>query len=92
MASVRIEGNTYPVKDALKALGARWDADSKAWMVPAEKADQARALVTGAPAGQSAYRPRTCSVCRQREEADYGSKIMRSGVCRDCSQERRMGY
>ena len=27
-------GNTYQVKDQLKALGARWNAERKAWMVP----------------------------------------------------------
>ena len=50
MNTVAISGNTYPVKEALKALGARWNADGKAWMVPADKADEARALVAGAPA------------------------------------------
>lgn len=47
--SVAITGNTYPVKDQIKALGGRWNADAKAWMVPEDKADQARALVSGAP-------------------------------------------
>lgn len=46
---VAVSGNTYPVKDALKALGGRWNADRKAWMVPAAKADEAQALVAGAP-------------------------------------------
>lgn len=47
---VAISGNTYPVKDQLRALGGRWNPDAKAWMVPAGKADEARALVSGAPA------------------------------------------
>lgn len=42
-----ITGNTYPVKDELKALGGRWNAERKAWMVPADRADEARALVAG---------------------------------------------
>lgn len=42
---IAISGNTYPVKDELKALGGRWDADAKAWMVPDAKAAAARALV-----------------------------------------------
>lgn len=46
---IAIIGNTYPVKEQLKALGGRWDADQRAWMVPAEKAEQARSLVTSAP-------------------------------------------
>ena len=45
-----ITGNTYPIKDQLKALGGRWNPDQKVWMVPTDKADQARALVA---AGES---------------------------------------
>lgn len=45
---VAITGNTYPVKEQLKALGARWNPDAKAWMVEAEKAEQARNIVAGA--------------------------------------------
>jgi hypothetical protein len=28
-------GNTYPIRDAIKALGGKWDAGRKAWIVPA---------------------------------------------------------
>ena len=48
-STVAITGNTYPVKDQIRALGGRWNPDAKAWMVPAAKADEARALVAGAP-------------------------------------------
>lgn len=55
-STVEITGNTYPVKDSLKALGARWNADRKAWMVPAGKAERARAIVAGAgPVVRRAY-------------------------------------
>jgi hypothetical protein len=37
------------VKDQIKALGGRWDADAKGWNVPSDKADAARALLAGAP-------------------------------------------
>lgn len=47
--TVLITGNTYPVKDSIKALGGRWDAAAKGWRVPEAKADEARALVAGAP-------------------------------------------
>jgi len=47
--SVAITGNTFSVKDELKALGGRWNPEQKAWMVPDDKADQARALVNKAP-------------------------------------------
>ena len=43
--AVLITGNTYPVKDALKALGGRWDAAEKGWRVPAANAGEARRLV-----------------------------------------------
>lgn len=28
-------GNTYPIREAIKAFGGVWDADRKAWIVPA---------------------------------------------------------
>lgn len=73
--AVAISGNTYPVKDQLRALGGRWDADRKAWMVPEAAAAKAQALVAGTPKpaarsgrsnyGGSGYRPvRGCSACR----------------------------
>lgn len=49
-ATVLVTGNTYPVKDQIKALGGRWDATAKGWRVPAAKAAEAQALVGGAPA------------------------------------------
>jgi hypothetical protein len=27
-------GNTYPIRDAIKSLGGKWDADRKCWVVP----------------------------------------------------------
>jgi len=47
--SILISGNTYPVKDALRALGGRWNARLKGWMVPPERAEEARKLVESAP-------------------------------------------
>ena len=46
---VAITGNTYPVKESLKALGAHWNPDQKSWLIAADKADQARQIVSGAP-------------------------------------------
>jgi hypothetical protein len=45
---VAVSGNTYPVKNQLRALGGRWNAPAKCWMVPVSHADRARALVAGA--------------------------------------------
>lgn len=53
---VAISGNTYPVKEQLKALGAHWNPDRKVWMVAADKAEQAKALVS---AGKPATTTRT---------------------------------
>ena len=44
---VQITGNTYPVKDQLKALGARWNGENKCWMIDAAKADEALEIVAG---------------------------------------------
>jgi hypothetical protein len=62
-ATVLVTGNTYPVKDQIKALGGRWDAAQKGWLLPADKADAARALVGGtapkspAPARRPGWHP-----------------------------------
>lgn len=50
---VPIPGNTYPVKDALKALGATWDKDRRTWMIAESKAEYARAIVSGEIANDS---------------------------------------
>jgi len=66
-----ITGNTYPVKDQLKALGGKWDSAAKGWRVPDEKADEAIKLV-GKSAGRprSSYQPRICKTCGCR--INYG--------------------
>lgn len=51
---ILITGNTYPVKDALRALGGRWDASAKGWRVPAAREAEARALVAGGVMAQAA--------------------------------------
>jgi hypothetical protein len=80
-----ITGNTYPVKDKLRALGGRWDAGKKAWMVPDDKAAEARALVAGAPAEKEGAR-RHFSRC-----ADCGAASQGYYRCRGCNIERRPG-
>jgi hypothetical protein len=69
MSMVAIAGNTYPVKDQIKALGGRWNADAKVWMVPADKAEEARKIVANAPRSTySNFRRRSnggrCRGCR----------------------------
>jgi hypothetical protein len=42
---VALSGNTYPVKEALKALGAHWDKEQRAWLIAANKAAHAQAII-----------------------------------------------
>lgn len=43
-----ITGNTYPVKERLKSLGARWNRDAQGWDVADEVAEEAQSIVDGA--------------------------------------------
>ena len=43
--AVLIQGDTFRVKEDLKALGGRWDGDLRGWWVPKEHASDARNLV-----------------------------------------------
>ena len=63
-----ITGNTYPVKDAIRALGGRWNPARKIWSVPDDKAAEAMRLVESAPAGRSSY---------PRARSRYGSVYTR---------------
>jgi hypothetical protein len=47
--TILITGDTYPHRDALRAMGGRWDAVARGWRVPASRAAEARALVPEAP-------------------------------------------
>ncbi len=93
---VAVTGNTYPVKDQIKALGGRWNAEAKTWMVPDAKAIEAQAIVAGA-SRTSYHRPTKCKVCGAsegpRNRRGYTDvRILRSGECSDCYEERKMGY
>ena len=94
-----ITGNTYPVREHLKALGAKWDPEQKAWMVPDEQAEKAREIMRNAPLKSTkaeGYRPTKCVVCgvvaRRNPRGYMEPKIYRNGECADCWQERNMGY
>jgi hypothetical protein len=98
---VKIVGNTFPVKDQLKALGAKWNADEKAWFISADKESEANALVAGTGtktmgARSGSFRPRKCVACGAMAQTDRRGyaivKIYRSGECADCYEERKMGY
>lgn len=44
---VEISGNTYPIKDRIRALGGRWSAANKRWSVPQEAVAEIEALLAG---------------------------------------------
>lgn len=56
-STVTITGNTYPVREQLKALGGRWNARAQGWDVPAEKAADARALLPAKPVASNSRCP-----------------------------------
>ena len=60
---VPVTGNTYPVKDQIKALGGKWDKDGKCWLVPEEKAAQAQALVSTGAAPKAGHVDGKCDKC-----------------------------
>lgn len=50
MSMQRIEGNnTYPIREELKALGAKWNGKDKHWWIEEEKLKEANALVAAVP-------------------------------------------
>lgn len=80
-----ITGNTYPVKDDLRALGGRWDAAAKGWRVPADKADEAQKLVAAAtPALSRQYTPATGGSRPRRPFVPCGYPGCSSGYCDEC--------
>lgn len=67
---VEITGNTYGVRERLKALGCVWRSAAKAWFAPPEIAEQAQALVPKSKGNRPGYAPRTCRQCSER--INYG--------------------
>lgn len=87
MAQVAITGNTYPVKDQLKAIGAKWNPDQKCWTITDSKAEEARRIVANAPAATPAT-PGKCKKCGHACKAPYtlcwGCKSASEGKCSNC--------
>ena len=44
-----VTGNTFPVKDRIKAMGGRWNAAQKGWEVPDAQYEAVRVMVDHAP-------------------------------------------
>ena len=78
---ITITGNTYPVKDAIKALGGKWNKTAKGWDVPDEVADEARALVSGASTRSHRHSYDKSTFYRMSSGAEIYRN--RSGRCED---------
>jgi hypothetical protein len=57
---IYLVGDTYPIKDRIKAMGGHWDGDRKAWWVGKAKAAEAQALVSASavPVDPNAPKPK----------------------------------
>lgn len=73
MNTTLITGNTYPVKEQLKALGAKWNKAQCGWNVPSEHAEQAMIIVESAG-------PKKEYIPRQKYRKSYGSSRYRSNI------------
>ncbi len=67
---VPVHGNTFPVKDKLKAMGGRWDPQQECWFVPRVQKMAADVLVGNASYEQTQFcytcgRTFTFAECRQ---------------------------
>ena len=80
-----ITGNTYPVKDQIKALGGKWNGTRKGWEVPDDVADAARALLDGAPGRRSSYPRRSSRYGSSYTRFSSGAEVYtnRAGRCED---------
>jgi hypothetical protein len=91
MQKIAITGNTYPVRDQLRALGGRWDPARKAWLVPAGRADEARRLVAAAPKQNGGYNRLRSSYVDSRFSSGGSRRGAYDPSCWACRDARRAG-
>lgn len=48
---IYLRGDTYPMRDRIRAIGGHWDAAEKAWWIGAGKREAAEALVSAPQPG-----------------------------------------
>lgn len=94
-----VTGNTYPVKDKIKALGGQWDKDRKLWLVPDDKFQEAEAAVRSAAAQKELSKEDIIAIAVRNRGGTPGICSSCGAVCRkpydecwDCREERDMGY
>jgi hypothetical protein len=82
MAMIEITGNTYPVREHLRALGGKWNPARKCWMVPETQAEQAKELVSG---GASSAPSASSAVARAPRDGEdsvvYARAVYRGRPC-----------
>jgi hypothetical protein len=83
MAQVVIAGNTYPVKDQLKSLGAKWDPDQRCWTITDKKIAEAQKIVAATlkPAATG-----KCSKCGKPCDPKYSTCYDHKPVPTQCKQ------
>jgi len=85
---VPLSGNTYPVREQLRALGGSWDAAAKTWMVDEARLALALAAVAkGSSEPAKPFRHYSCKQCGARPNARGWPRIYRNGVCSDCYRD-----
>jgi hypothetical protein len=77
MKLIPISGNTYPVKEQLKALGAKWNAENKCWMIDPAKQQQALKIVESAGPAKPISNYTKSDPMRER------------GYCNECGEKIR---
>lgn len=73
---IYVRGNTYPIKNALRDIGAKWDADARAWWIGTTKRTALEELVAklGGSTG-SAVAPASGSSEPRREAPGEDAKV-----------------
>ncbi len=72
-------GNTYAIKDAIKAAGGHWDADRKAWWIGSGKQEELIASVNKAKPSQTQYA--TGLNVLVKGKAEYGGRTYPYSFC-----------
>lgn len=79
---IYIAGNTYPVKDRLRAAGAHWDGERKQWWIGVAKRAEIESLVSSVPVQQPATAASATDAYdgEVRGKVSYTSKAGKTGT------------
>ena len=69
-----MSGDTYPVRDLLRAEGARWDGDAKAWKIGPKKLAGAQRIVDTQSQKEREAEDARQAACAERERAEAEAK------------------